>query len=184
MSQAAGLSEASLLPAGLLRRLGSMVSDGLVTLGVLLLVTLFVFVPVLHVLGKKAMVPSEVGWMLTSIYLACVLSILFVFNGYFWVRSGQTVGMRAWRIKVESEQGRLLTWTEALRRWLLSVSPWFGALVILNIAEKSHWIGLQWVGYGVCGIGCIGLLLSQLRIDRSTWYDRKTGSRIILLPER
>ena len=170
-------------PAGLLRRLGAILSDALVIFGLLVLTTLIVFVPVLYKLGKNAMVPAEVGWLWSGLYFLTLLSVCFGFFGYFWRRSGQTIGMRAWRIKVETCDGRLLTWGISLRRWVLALSPWLISMAVFNMAEEMHSTLLKVAGVGGILLGVAGVLVMYTNPERLTWYDRLSSSRLILLPE-
>ena len=170
-------------PAGLLRRLGAILSDSMVIFGLLALTTLIIFVPILHKLGKNAMVPAEVGWLWSGLYFLTLLSVCFSFFGYFWRRSGQTIGMRAWRIKVETCDGKLLTWSASLRRWVLALSPWAISMVVFNMAEVMHSTLLKATGAGVILLGLAGVLVMYTNPERLTWYDRLSRSRLISLPE-
>lgn len=172
------------MSAGLLRRLGAILSDSLVLFGILALVTLFVFVPVLNVLGKKAMVPSEVGWLLSVMYGLTLMGICFGFYGYFWTRSGQTIGMRAWRLKLVSLEDRLLGWQQAFFRWLCAVAPWVCGLFLLDLAESFGWLFLKLMAYGTVIVGSFDFLSMYTRLDRRCWHDRVSSSKVILLPER
>ena len=172
------------MSAGLLRRLGAILSDSLVLFGILALVTLFVFVPVLNVLGKKAMVPSEVGWLLSVVYGLTLMGICFGFYGYFWARSGQTIGMRAWRLKLVSLEDRLLGWRQAFLRWLCAVAPWVCGVFLLDLAESLDWLFLKLMAYGVVILGALDFLSMYTRLDRRCWHDRVSSSKVILLPER
>lgn len=169
-------------PAGLLRRLGAVISDSLVVVGMMLLGTLL-FVPVLSHLDAKAMTPSEVGWLWSVIYWFWLLSIWMVFFGYFWSRSGQTVGMRAWRLRVENNAGELLTWRQSLIRLWAAVVPWLPCLVTLAVAERLQSNALKYVGEGLSAIGVAALLWMYFDPAKGTWHDRITNSRIILLPK-
>lgn len=170
-------------PAGLLRRLGAILSDSLVIFGLLALTTLIVFVPILHMLGKNAMVPAEVGWLWSGVYTLTMLSVCFSFFGYFWGHSGQTIGMRAWRVKVETCDGRLVTWGVSVRRWALALSPWLISMAVFNQAEVLHSTLLKAAGAGFILLGVAGLLVMYASPERLTWYDRLSKSRVILLPE-
>ena len=172
------------VPAGLLRRLGAIVSDSLVVFALLALSTLIVFVPILNLLGKKVLAPAEVGWLFYCLYLLTMLSVWFGFYGYFWTRSGQTIGMRAWRIRVESEAGRLLTWTEALKRWIAAWLPWLPSIVLLMSAERAGSGLLKIVGQGLGLLGVGGLLWMYCNAQRAAWHDHISRSRVILLPKR
>ncbi len=39
---------------------------------------------------------------------------------WFWYKSGQTLAMKTWHIKVESQDGRLLSFSDALLRFALA----------------------------------------------------------------
>lgn len=176
-------SHDALPPAGLLSRLGAIVSDSLVVFGLLALSTLFLFVPVLNMLGKKAMTPSEVGWLWSVIYFATMLSVWFGFFGYFWTRSGQTIGMRAWRVRVEADHARPITWRQALIRWIAAGLPWLPCLVFMTIAERLDLSALKYVGQGLSLLGVVAWLGMYLDPLRRTWHDQFSKTRVIKLPK-
>lgn len=167
-------------PAGLLRRVGAMVSDCLVVLGLLLLTTLL-FVPLLSHLNAKALVPSEVGWFWVSIYWASLLLVWVGFFVFFWVRRGQTVGMQAWHLRVENERGMLLTWSGALTRIGYAAVPWLPCLVVLQLAERYQSLSIKYIGITSSLIGIAGLLLMYADPQKRTWHDRQSKSRVIQL---
>lgn len=169
-------------PAGLLRRLGAIVSDSLVVLGLLLLASLL-FVPLLQFLDAKAMAPSEVGWLWSGIYWTCMLVIGGGFFGFFWTRRGQTIGMQAWRIRLEDERGALLTWPHALRRLGLATLPWLPCLIVLGLAEQQQSEMLKYLGQGLSLLGVLGFLLMFVDPQKRTWHDRFSKSRIVILPK-
>lgn len=67
----------------------------------------------------EAVKPGNI-WM--QIYLFCVASAFFIF---FWRKAGQTLGMRAWRIKLVHEHaGHDVSTLQLLARTLLAVISW------------------------------------------------------------
>lgn len=53
------------------------------------------------------------------------VALLGVSAAYFvvsWARGGQTIGMRAWRMRVVDEGGRPLTWGRALLRFAVALA--------------------------------------------------------------
>lgn len=50
-----------------------------------------------------------------TLFAAMVVSA-FLFFGWFWTHSGQTLGMQAWRIKVQNLDGSPLSWRQSLIR--------------------------------------------------------------------
>lgn len=93
-------------PAGLLRRLGAMVYDGLIVLAIWL-TTAWPIVVGAH------------GSALGRPLLQSVLFIeLFTFFAYFWVRRGQTIGMLAWHLHLENDISAPLRPGQALLRFI------------------------------------------------------------------
>lgn len=59
------------------------------------------------------------GNVLWLIYLAACVQYYYV---WCWVKGGQTVGMKTWRLKLYKTDGSLLTWPEAYLRSFLSLA--------------------------------------------------------------
>lgn len=132
--------------AGVLRRLAAGCYD-LVLLGALWMIATLVIV------AARDGQPIPAG---APAYQLLLLLLAASFYMVSWVRGGQTLGMRAWRLRVEQESGAALGWRTALLR--------FGA--------------------GLLSIASVGIGLFWLWIDRDelTWHDRLAGTRVILLP--
>jgi len=124
--------------AGLLRRLGAMLYDGLLLLAVLMVATAL-FLPLT---GGEAIDPDG-NPVLEFVYRLLLLLLIVGFFGLFWTRRGQTLGMASWRLRVEREDGTLLGWGDALRRlgWaVISLLPLgLGFLWVLFDPERRAW---------------------------------------------
>lgn len=59
---------------------------------------------------------------------------------YFWARSGQTIGMRAWRLKVQNQDGSLISKTTGLKR-LVPTLLGLGNLAV--IFDRKNKLSLQ-----------------------------------------
>ena len=105
-------------------------------------------VPVVALLG--APVPPG-SWA----YQLAVLLLGGAFFAGFWSHGGQTLGMRAWRLKVTATNGAPLSLCAAVIRYL-------GALVSL----------------AALGIGFLWMLFDP---DGLTWHDRWSHSRVVVL---
>ena len=92
---------------GLPRRLAALVYDSLLLFSLLFAAT----VPVLFLTGGRAVSPNQPAF---SGYL---LAVSYVYFGWCWTRSGQTLGMRAWRMRVRTREGGRLGWWRALGRF-------------------------------------------------------------------
>lgn len=146
------MTEESPQAAGLLRRLGAMLYDGLLLLALLMIATgLFLLLT-----GGEAISPRD-DPALEFAYRA-VLSLLTVaFFGIFWTRSGQTLGMASWRVRIEREDGARLTWTDTLRRLAAAL--------------------LSWLPLG------LGFLWVVVDPQRRAWHDRLSRTRVVLVPK-
>lgn len=51
-----------------------------------------------------------------TLFIALILSPLLFF-GFFWTHSGQTLGMQAWRIRVQNADGSAISWRQSLLRF-------------------------------------------------------------------
>lgn len=108
-------------PAGLLPRIGAAVYDALLLLALFFLATALVdpFLPDDHV-------PAGTLWF--QLYL---LLVSYLFNGWFWTHGGQTLGMRAWRLRVTDESGQSIHWGRAGLRFLCAVPIWLTLVGLL-----------------------------------------------------
>ncbi len=138
--------------AGLLRRLGAMLYDGLLLLAVLMVVTAL-FLPLT---GGEA-VDSPGHPVLEFAYRSALLLSIAAFFGLPWTRSGQTLGMASWRLRVEREDGTLLGWGDTVRRLAWSVAS------LLPL-----------------GLGFLWILFDP---QRRAWHDRLSRTRVVVVPK-
>ncbi|MGY3942136.1 RDD family protein [Aeromonas tecta] len=106
--------------AGLLRRLGALLYDYLVVIA-LLIIAGFIGMGVAQLLLATglATIPEgrDASWLLTSpLYSAWLALVICGFYTWFWTRAGQTIGMRAWRLRIQNEDGSNIRITQALIR--------------------------------------------------------------------
>ena len=141
------------MTAGVLRRLGAMLYDLLVVVALMFIVTAL-FLPLT---GGEAITPGDSG-LLERLYQAALLLVVVLFFCVFWTWRGQTVGMLAWRLRVERSDGSTLRWRDALIRLA-------GACVSL----------------AALGLGYFWIWIDS---ERLAWHDRWSGTRVIVLPKK
>ena len=83
--------------AGLLRRLAALAYDLLLVIAVAFVAT-FAMLPLT---GGEAILTSTQG-PVGHLYHAVLLLAVFAYFGWCWTQSGQTLGMKAWRIRLEA----------------------------------------------------------------------------------
>lgn len=47
--------------------------------------------------------------------------ISFFYFGYYWTKSGQTLGMKVWKIKAVTNKGARITWGQSLKRYVFAL---------------------------------------------------------------
>ena len=109
--------------AWLPRRLAAIVYDSLLLTGVLFGATALALGLAAALLGGEALKLHNplAGNPFFSTYL---LLVCFFFYGGFWIYGGQTLGMRAWRLRVQRRDGRGIGWWQALLRSERVQRPW------------------------------------------------------------
>jgi uncharacterized RDD family membrane protein YckC len=159
-------AEVQLPTASLGKRLAAMGYDCLVLFGVLFLAgslyrgTALLFVPatgdpsvntgdVIHQLQPAASGPFY------QIYL---LLVIYGFFALFWHSSGQTLGMLAWRLRIQDPEGYSISWNQTLRRFL-------GAIVSCACLGLGYW----WVLFDK---------------DKQSWHDKLSNSSVVQLPKK
>jgi len=167
--------------AGVWRRLGALVYDTLVIIAVLMVAT----VPFLPLLHGKVLVPREVG-PLAYVYWLWQLAVIAVFFGYFWTRRGQTVGMVAWRVRLERRDGSRIGWLDAIKR--IGIALLLAAPFLLGYPLVwGRWADPRLRLLATC-ISLAPLVLAYLWIwidpDRLSLYDRWAKTRMVVLPKK
>ena len=110
--------------AGLLRRLAALFYDFLLVIALAFVAT-FAMLP----LTRGEAILSSTQGMVGHIYRAILLLVVFAYFGWCWTRSGQTLGMKAWRIRLEAVDGSRLNWADAVVRFSLGAAmAWMAVL--------------------------------------------------------
>jgi len=93
--------------------------------------------------------------MLYQFALLSTTAVYFIFS---WTRGGQTIGMRAWRLKlVSSQHSRSITITQALLR-----------LTVAFISLTVFGLGFLW---------------AFIDTEGHTWHDRIAKTQLVRLPK-
>jgi uncharacterized RDD family membrane protein YckC len=119
----------------------------------LLLVAALLFCFTLVVLAMRLgeAVPPGSWW-----FPFALIGVAMAFFCGFWVHGGQTVGMRAWRIRVVRDDGGALGWPRATARFAAGI-----------VAALPAGLGLWW---------------SVFDGRNRAWHDRWTGTRVVRVP--
>lgn len=161
-STAAGDQQA---PA-LLRRMACFLYEGVLLFGVLMAAGL-----VYSIVTQQR--HALVGLHGMQAFLFIVLGAYFV---WFWSRSGQTLAMQTWHIRLLTTQGRPVGRLRALCRYLLSWLWFLPALATVYAAGlKSTAAVFTALFAGVL----VYAALSRLHPQRQYWHDVVCGTRLV-----
>ena len=132
------------VPASLRRRLGATLYDGLLLLALWMSTTLLTVV-----ITDAADLPRP-----PELLRALLILVAFAFFGWSWTHGGQTLGGRAWKLRVETPAGTLINWPTAMLRFTA---------------------GITWIPLGV--------VWSFSSADRRALHDVIAGTRVVRVME-
>ncbi len=131
--------------ASLFKQLAAMLYDSLLILAILFVATVFVLV-----FNEGEAIESSPVFNLYLIF------IIFLFYSWFWGKSGQTLGMRAWKIRIITEFGNNPGWPVSCLRLL----------------------------FAILSFACLGLGYWWRLFKPYTWHDKLSATRIIALSDK
>lgn len=133
--------------AGCVRRLIAAVYDWLLVIALMMLLS----VPFVALLDD-AIRPGN------NLYRLGLLLVALVFFSGFWAHSGQTLGMKAWRLQLTTIDGFPVSYGQAILRFLCACIAALPA-----------------------GLGFWSMLWDA---DQRSWHDRWSNTTIVLLPKK
>lgn len=87
------------------------------------------------------------------VYTVYLVSVWFAYCGGCWVLAGQTLGMRAWRVRLVDQQGQRPGWRAAALRF------------------TAAWLSVLPAG--------LGFLSALWHPERLAWHDRLSRTRLV-----
>ena len=129
-----------------LKRLGAFVYDMMIIVALLMVST-----------GIITMVFNDGEAVEGPLFQSFLFILLYVFLSYFWMRNGQTLGMLAWRLRVQTTEGERLNFVKCLLRYIVG-----------------------WISLLACGVGFLWMFISK---QKMTWHDMASGTHVVELPK-
>jgi uncharacterized RDD family membrane protein YckC len=128
MNQMTNKQAETITAAPVRRRLIAFIYDLLLLIAILFIATILAMIVI------RGAVPA--GNPVFQLYIFFIVP--FIFYGWFWTHGGQTLGMRAWKIRVEKEDGSNLTWGTALHRFVLVILTFAYGLIWCFFDEQKR----------------------------------------------
>jgi uncharacterized RDD family membrane protein YckC len=151
---------------GLARRLAAFTYEGVLLFGVVMIAGYLYS----SLTQQRHALQGQTG---LQAFLFVVLAIYFV---WFWSHGGQTVAMRAWHVRLLTQDGRPVSQGRAALRYLTSWI-WFVP------ATATAWLaGLHSAAqiFALMVVGVVAYaLLARLQPQRQFWHDALCGTRLV-----
>ena len=134
--------------AGLGRRLGALIYDALVVMAIMMFSA--ALGALVAVVLEKMNIISIAGHVDMAAYLShnifyqlWIWSVFVGFYVFFWTKGGQTIGMRAWRLRVQNEDGTAINKSQAVIRLATATCGLGNLFVPFNKPKhrsfQDHW---------------------------------------------
>ncbi len=105
------------------------------------------------------------GWLL----------LIVVFFGLFWMRNGQTLGMQAWKIRLQQRNGELVSYQHVIKRFI----PTFLALVTYLIGANYQIAIATYFAYVIVILNFVASTITNGR----TLTEIISGTSMVLVPK-
>lgn len=128
-----------------LKRLGALLYD------FMLIVALWM------VIGAIAVAANDGEAVTGPLFSSFLFIATFAFFSFFWVRTGQTLGMLAWRLRVQTPEGEHISLVQALIRFLVAG---------ISIA-----------------VGFVGFIWMFINREKMAWHDLASKTCVVELPK-
>lgn len=157
---------AQVAPPGIIRRLASLVYEGVLLFGVVMVAGLFFagLTQQRHALqGKPAL-------------QATLFVVIGAYLVWSWTHGGQTLAMKTWKLRLECVDGSPVGLPRALVRYLLC---WLWFVPGLSVAQAWSLKSGAMI-FGTLATGVLAYAgLALLRPDRQFWHDVVCRTRIV-----
>jgi uncharacterized RDD family membrane protein YckC len=155
----------------LVRRMAAFLYEGVLLFGVTF-ATGLVFAILMH---------QDSGMKLRSPLIAVEFLVVgFYFIG-LWVRTGQTLAMMTWHLRLLTDDGRPVSPRRALARYLASYVWFLPPLALVSSIELPN----AWAIFGIVAAWvAVYALAALLHPRRQFWHDALCGTAIVMAPPR
>lgn len=160
------------LPAPTIRRrIVVMMYESIVLAAVLLIAAL----PFVVITGDAS---HGLKRMALQIYLLAILALYFC---HFWVKSGQTLAMQTWHVRVVAVSGKF-TWWRALGRFAL-VALLFIPVAMQLLLFTKYRATYPWLPWLILP-ALASILYARFDVDRQFLHDKLAGTRLVQIPKQ
>ena len=172
MAQSGVAPGAAPAPVGLRLRLAALVYEATLLFGVVFGASYLLIAAT----GWTYPLPPAQRWALQAVVFV-VVGMYFV---YCWTHGGQTLALKAWRLRVARADGTALSVGQAILRYLLAWHLFLPGLISIALPPFP---ATPWLNLAALVLGMLGMLaLIYLDPQRQAVHDRLLGTRLLRAP--
>lgn len=184
-SEPVSITSEDLPAASFLRLLGTWLYDFMLLCAVWLLAGIVYIIPAQMLIQMDSSEKNNLSTTEFSgpIFYTYMFLITWFFFAWFWTHGGQTLGLRTWSLRLQTEEGHTLNWVQTLLRFLIAGTPWLLSLFIYQKIIASELLPTPYQ-YSAFFIGFTGLLWMFIDKEKRSLQDILSRTRIVQLPRR
>jgi uncharacterized RDD family membrane protein YckC len=129
-----------------------MLYDTMLVLALVVVAFTLAYLPLAMGMGIENLAEHPVARHLMTLWM---LFVAVGFHAWFWTHGGQTLGMRAWRLRLIADDGGKVALKQALVRYAVAILSWLAL-----------------------GVGFLWILVDR---EKRAWHDIASGTRLILV---
>ena len=160
-------------------RLAAVLYDGLLIIAInAILAAILIGIATPAEVAAKHQAVVLPDWFRHFILFPAMVLMTWVFYGYFWRKTGQTLGMQTWRLKVVKPNGQLLSWSDAFGRCAAAmILPTICGLAANVLYNNGGTFALSLV-FGFVG----NYLWAWINGRGLAWHDQLSATVVIRVP--
>ena len=124
----------------------------------------------------------EAGNPFLTLYL---LLVSYVFFGWFWTHGGQTLGMRAWKLRIQQSGGETISWRQVTIRFVSGLPAWIVLFIGIALSAGIPFHAYPWLEQLanlpkglILIVGMVWLVIDQWP---NGWRDKLSNTQVIKL---
>jgi len=172
-------------PAVFLKLIGSYLYDFMLLCAVWLLAGIVYMIPaqMLSQVDSSQIKNLSTTEFTGPVFYSYIFLVSWFFFAWFWTHGGQTLGLRSWSLRLQSQEGYPVNWLQTLLRFLTAGTPWLVSLFIYQYIISSQILPPP---YQYCAfiLGFSGLFWMLFDKQKRSLQDIFSHTRIVSIPKK
>ena len=175
----------NLPPAGFLSLLGCWLYDFMLLCAVWLLAVIVYLIPAQMLINVDSSQKNNLSTTEFSgpVFYAYLFLVSWFFFAWFWKHGGQTLGLKSWSLRLQTENGHTLNWLQTLLRFLIAGTPWLISLFVYEQITTRQLLQPPYE-YSAFILGFGGLFWILIDKKNRSLQDIFSHTRIVKIPKR